>query len=559
MDKKKDDNNINKKLGKKEKKNKSKKTTSKKANKKNKKSEEQVYLKERKESEKNNENNNNNEKKKIVIQKGLNNKDIKTSKKEKSLQENIINSPIIIELKLKIKEKMEKIKELSLSQEENKKLLTDLLKKVSSAIESNADILYLEDQNFEEKEIKIEKLKQILEKRKNENIKIKEENKKYKKKYEDIIKDMNISSVEKFDNLNKRINALRENNSILSKEINIINHKNNVTKIPSLNQKYKITDIKKYSDEYISLTKEKYKQYILLKNNKKLIKDVIQQFQYLIKIIDEKKDTINIIDFEKEIYNLKEDLSGDEENIYNKIISDKTIILKENHKNKNIKQNNSTNNLRILFNSRTKKLYLKNKILLHNKSCSDINTQKIENYKLDNNTNFKKDLNIKDYDFDNMDFNNISNNDFQNMSSKKQKYLNLTEKLDKTINDSSIFYENRAKEISNILDMNSKKLSNIQQENELLKSEIADMKRILEKNSKKIKTVKINNRANFNMKYEDSIKKLNIYKNSNGSETNISSDRESYIESIKKRYIIKNKNKISLIQKESISNNRSYN
>ena len=85
------------------------------------------------------------------------------------------------------------------------------------------------------------------------------------------------------------------------------------------------------------------------------------------------------------------------------------------------------------------------------------------------------------------------------------------------------------------------------------------MKRILEKNSKKIKTVKINNRANFNMKYEDSIKKLNIYKNSNGSETNISSDRESYIDSIKKRYIIKNKNKISLIQKESISNNRSYN
>ena len=102
--------------------------------------------------------------------------------------------------------------------------------------------------------------------------------------------------------------------------------------------------------------------------------------------------------------------------------------------------------------------------------------------------------------------------DFKNLYSKKQKYLSLTEKLDKTINDLNTFYENRTKEINFLLDMNSKKLSNLHQENELLKSEIADMKRMLELKNKSNKLIKVNNRNNFNNIYEETIQKLNIYK-----------------------------------------------
>ena len=160
-------------------------------------------------------------------------------------------------------------------------------------------------------------------------------------------------------------------------------------------------------------------------------------------------------------------------------------------------------------------------------------------------------MDFNDYDLNNIDYNIISNNDFNDISSKKQKYLNLTEKLDKTINDISLFYENRTKEISTLIDMNSKKLSNIQQENELLKSEISDMRRILELNKKKHKLMNINNRNNFNKKYEESMRKLNICKDINIPHINLDNKdiiRENKLDKIKKKYITKNK--ITLFQKD---------
>ena len=107
--------------------------------------------------------------------------------------------------------------------------------------------------------------------------------------------------------------------------------------------------------------------------------------------------------------------------------------------------------------------------------------------------------------------------------------------------------------------MNSKRLSNIQQENELLKSEIADMRRILELNKKEIK---IKNRSNFDENFEKAIKKLEMYKNENSSEieenTSKNIEKDSYIEMIKKKYKLKNKSKIILMQKEALPNHRSY-
>ena len=168
-------------------------------------------------------------------------------------------------------------------------------------------------------------------------------------------------------------------------------------------------------------------------------------------------------------------------------------------------------------------------------------------------------MNLNDYNCDNMDYKTISNFDFEKILIKKQKYLNFTEKLDKSINDTSIFYENKIKEINNLLEMNSKRLSNIQQENEQIKNEIADMRRILELNKKEIK---IKNRSNFDENFEKAIKKLKIYKNENNSEieenTSKNIEKDSYIEMIKKKYKLKNKSKIILMQKEALPNHRSY-
>ena len=516
------------------------------------------------ESEKNLENNNPNENnrnnnRKIIYQKetteSSSNKN-KSSKIKKEFNYNkYFETSENLELKQKISEKNEKIKELSLSQEINKKSLTELLKKVSETIESNADILYSKKESQkkdlnEKEEIQILKLKQILEKKQKEYIIIKEINKKYKNKYESIIKDLNLSSIDLIENYHRRINALKENNNLLSKEINILTHKNNVDKKKGFNQKSKINiDIKKYSDEYISLMKEKYKQNNLLKNNKKLIKDVINQFQNLIQIINEKN--INNEENNKEINNLKEDLSGDEENIYNKILADKTIILnnysktrvKSNNNILYINKNNSSKNIKLAPISRTKNIHEINKNLRNSKSCNNIANQNI-------------DININDIDFNKVEYEEITNNDFAKITDKKQKYLNLAEKLDKSINDIMNNFDSKIKKINILLDLNSKKLSNIQQENELLQSKIADMRRIIELKKKENKIINENiNKYNFEKQYENIIKKLNIAKMENTDiEKEKNNERDNYINMIKKRYKYKTKNGSNLNFSQNYNN-----
>ena len=502
-------------------------------------------------SDKKEEKKNNNEKIKTIEQKEKE-KEKKAEKVNKKINIKKINVVYSVntELNMKIKEKEEKIKELVLSQEKNKKILMELLQKVSTTIESNAEVLYSEqkDNKINDEEINIlVKLNQLLEKKKNESNKVKEINKNFKNKYENIIKDINTPSVEKFDILQKRINALKENNLILSQEIKTIKHKNNLDKISCLNHKYKVSDIKIYSDEYLSLTNEKFRHFCKLKNTKKLIKDAILQFQSLTKTINEKNSMIKNPDLDKEIINLKEDLSGDEGSIYNRIINNKTIInINDNNTSKKLRNSDSAKQIDFIT-SRAKKLHLKSKNMIKSKSSLNM-------------ANFtKNDMNLNDYDCDNMDYKTISNFDFEKILIKKQKYLNFAEKLDKSINDTSIFYENKIKEINNLLEMNSKKLSNVQQENELLKSEIADMRRILELNKKENK---IKSRNNFDKNYEKAIKKLEMCKNENTSEKEVNTskniEKDSYIEMIKKKYKPKNKSKLLLIQKEVIPNNRSY-
>ena len=107
----------------------------------------------------------------------------------------------------------------------------------------------------------------------------------------------------------------------------------------------------------------------------------------------------------------------------------------------------------------------------------------------------------------------MTNHDYEKITNKREKYYNLDEKLDKSIKDLSIFYENKIKDINTILDINSKKLSNIQQENELLKSKITDMRRILELNIKEQKLLKQNLRYKNNNLIEKIITKNNKIEN----------------------------------------------
>ena len=508
---------------------------------------------------------------------------------DNNLTENYSSTPnidIIDYLKKQINEKMDKISELSLSQDTNKKTLTELLQKLNHAIRNNAELLYSgegilgysnENENKIDKKAKIGELRLLLETKKKELVHSKETNEKFKNKYNNLIKDFEVSSSSKMDLFHKQINTMKNNNILLNKRIKILNSQTHLEgKKLDLNSKIKNNnEIKKYSDEYTTLMKEKYKQYMKLNNNKKLIKDAMEQFQYLMKMINgeenEKKndkekekilDKIKNLKLEEEIKNLKEDLSGNEETIYNRIISDKAIILEKYKKinksssiifsnNKNYNNNKSINKIRIKLISKDKNINdnNKNKKILNSKSCDDF----IAKEKIYNNIN-----NINDEDI-NINYDTMTNSDYDKIKEKNQKYFNLDERLDKSIKELSLFYERKIKEINSVLDINSKQLSNIQQENELLKSKIADLGKILELNKKEKKQL-ISNSENVNFsddkklngnernetiiksqKFENSEIGSNIpYKKSEIRIKNIKlKEREKYIEKIKAKYKVK--------------------
>ena len=511
--------------------------------------------------------------------------------KDNNLTDNYLSTPnldIIKYLKDQIHEKMEKISELSLSQDTNKKTLTELLQKLNHAIRNNAELLYSgegilgysnvnENENKIDKKAKIGELRLLLENKKKELVQSKEKNENYKNKYNNLIKDYKVSSNSKMDIFHKQINTMKNNNLLLNKKIKILNTKTHLEgKKLDLNSKIKNNnEIKKFSDEYTTLMKEKYKHYMKLNNNKKLIKDALEQFQYLMKMINreenEKKndkekdkilDKIKNLKLEEEINNLKEDLSGNEETIYNRVISDKAIILEKYKKinksssiimsnNKNYNNKKSINKIRIKLISKDKNVNEnnKNKKILNSKSCDDF----IAKEKIYNNIN-----NINDEDI-NINYETMTNSDYDKIKEKNQKYFNLDERLDKSIKELSLFYERKIKEINSVLDINSKQLSNIQQENELLKSKIADLGKILESNKKEKKQIitnfeNINSSNNKNLngnemnEFDIKNQKLENYENgsnipSKKGEIKIKNiklkEREKYIEKIKAKYKVK--------------------
>ena len=520
----------------------------------------------------------------IINEKSNNDNELENINKEDNFIDNSVSNPnmnINKYLRVQIDEKMKKIEDLSLSQDTNKKTLTEILQKLNTTIKSNAELLYSgekndnENENKKDKENRLKELNFILESKKKELNISKEINKSFKNKYENMVKDYTTPSTTKIDIFQKKIDTIKINNSLLNKKIHLLNYKNHL-KGKKLELSAKIKDnneIKIYSDEYTRLVKEKYNQFVKLNNNKKLIKDAIEQFQYLIKIIngEEKKEneneknsetnTINVLKdkkIEEDINNLKVDLSGNEENIYNRIVTDKTIMLEKYYKKENrpksiIKNNKSLKKIKIVIPALSKNLNEenknknKNKKLFNSKSCNDITVQDKKNInEINNNNNNNDDINFNEINYD-----NLSNVDYEKIKDKRQKYYNLGEKLDKSIKELSLFYEHKIKDINEVLDINSKKLSNIQQENELLKSKITDLRRILELNIKEQRLLKQNlryrnihlneNNIDKNNNIDINKEKFEISDIGKNNDLKIKDTKKDYIDMLKDKYKVKKK------------------
>ena len=250
---------------------------------------------------------------------------------------------------------------------------------------------------------------------------------------------------------------------------------------------------------------------------------------------------------------MKEDLSGNEENIYNKIITDKTLILGnyilKNRPLSTINKNKSLRKIKMQVSNISKNRNKKNNIIIqklsNSKSCNDV----INIDKINININNRDIINNSDeINYNEINYDNLTNYEYEKIIAKKKKYNTLDERLDKSIKDLSLFYGHKIKDINLLLDENSKKLSNIQQQNELLKSKITDLKRIYELNIKEQKLLKENfryknnNLNNINNNILDNKKeKFEINDIGKDIEYKNKLKKEEYIDKLKEKYNVKNK------------------
>ena len=411
-------------------------------------------------------------------------------------------------LKKKLEEKNNKINEENNDQENYKISLNNLLNDLNKILSENVDLLYNdeEDEIKKKKQANINYLQNILfsyqQKIKDSKVK----NKLYKEHYDLLFKkDENIKMAnakeyealieeKKSDNfaLNKKIIKLKETSQVEGKKL--AKYSENV-KYPQ--------DINNLTNQLKTLSKKKADYFSKLNKNKKTLVTCQKELQNLENVYKTQKEKNKYFNarVEEEINRLKEDLTGNEEEIYSKVEYEKTFIQKKQVHQEKV---NSVFNVKSFSKaSDTKKLKFKKgtsleplninrkairydvrsgyntrrmNIIAKNKSPMEIGA---ERNKTKENINSIKEKDILEEDYSGINYNSLTDFEYRELLTKKEHYYDVTSRLEKSIKEAQKMYTRKIKELTMVYDDNSKKLSIKKHENELLQSEINDLKKIL--------------------------------------------------------------------------------
>ena len=336
-----------------------------------------------------------------------------------------------------------------------------------------------------EKPALIQHLEHILDMRKRDIQTSKNQNKIYKEQLDLLSQKAKNNSTQKLSEIELKIDTLKQDNIAITKKIRDMKTKHNTKKKVlenySANKKYP-QEIKSYTEEVKSLANKKHEYFIKLNNNKKSLGNCLLQMEKLEKLYKDFQDNKNYNNrkVEEEITKLKMDLNGTEEEIFNKVERGATIIVKQNDDNlsQNLLSNPSVR--------RTPKVLkpiqigkLKPKLSVRNKSnvhSSHGISRRINIVAHD--TRAKTPTKERDIDLSTITYETLTDYEYNEMLTKKEHYIDVNFKLEKSIREAKKMYERKIKEMNLQLEENSKKLSYIEQENELLKSEIADLTKI---------------------------------------------------------------------------------
>ena len=357
-------------------------------------------------------------------------------------------------------------------------------------------------------------------------------NKSLKEEYKILLNRNNYNPIQRINEFRTKIDISKNENMDMRSQINELkyNHikRRNNLRLFALNDKYTF-QINTLTDELNTLNNEKQKAINRLKHNKKAINSCIFKFNNLLQAYEiYKKENININDnnikkIDKDINILKKDFVGDEEEIYNKILSNKMQIMKEISIPLKIKKRNVqffekiTNNNSSKNDSSSKITWKKIKILKRSESLETIKVTKsyynnkndvtslrkkflninelpkinlnnktinIDNNTIKTNKNNNSAINILNNDKDKsileeLNISQINEMDYNDINNKKEHYNNIIKKLDYSIKEVESMYKRKNIQVQEELNESKNKLINIKNINNMITKEIDNLTNIL--------------------------------------------------------------------------------
>ena len=447
----------------------------------------------------------------------VNEEEIKKEEKKEEEKEEIkyeeisIGTPYfynIVGLKKQLEKKNNKINEENNDQENYKTSLNNLLNDLNRVLSENVDLLYNDEQDEQKKKKKenINYLQNILFSYQQQIKDSKEKNKLYKQHYELLYKkDENIkmSNVKEYEAL---IEEKKNDNNILNKKIIELKQKSRVggkeLEKYSENVKYP-QDINNLANQLKTLSKKKADYFSKLNKDIKTISICQKELKRLEEVYANEKKKNNYFNakVEEDISRIKDDLTGNTEEIYNKVQYEKAFIQKKQIHQEKVNSVFNTKSLTRPNVNEIKNMKLKkgtslepfNRKAIRYDIRSGYNTRRLnivaknkspieigyDRNKTKENANVIKEKDILEEDLSNINYNNLTDFEYRELLTKKEHYYDVTSKLEKSIKEAQKMYIRKIKELKLIYDDNYKKLTDKKQENNLLQSEINDLKKIL--------------------------------------------------------------------------------
>ena len=400
----------------------------------------------------------------------------------------------IQELKNEVDNKAKIISKLSDEQNNYKSKLNELFQKLNNLLAENAELLYSEETEEEsKKEENLNELKIQLELRKKEINSSKNQNKIYKQQYDLLT---NKEKYLKNENIEKKIDKIKLENNELIKQIKTLKSQSRKDgkKLEdyTYNGKY-ISDINKISNELKILENKKHEYFQKLLDNNKFINNCVKEFENLEKFYGFQKNTKNYFNakVEEEINRLKEDLSGNEEEIIKRIETDNAFIIKKMIHNEKIRENIlKTPIINKPADARKMKLKKGNSLEplakikiarnnIHSGQSRRMNIIAKNKSPLLTNINNFNNKEQDDFDPSKINYNDLTDYEYKEMINKKDHCYDVVTKLEKSIKEAQKMYQRKIKEIKTTVNETSEKLNTKNKENELLKSEIEYLNKIL--------------------------------------------------------------------------------